>query len=305
MTKIILLSFFFLVVLLSCNTQENLDSSFQFLENEEEVELWEDSSLLFCYQKKQKSLNGKYARNNYIHPLMSLDGDTLTEDFPSDHPHHRGVFFAWHQIYIDTQKVSDSWSLNNFTSDIINLDTKIVKNIAELNTQLLWKSPLFKNGEPYIEENTQISVYPLTNNIRKIDFKVSLIALTSGVRIGGADNEKGYGGFSLRIKMPDGLVFTSDSGEVAPQNLQINAGPSMDFSAPFGKNEELSGITLLCHKDSPNYPQPWILRKKNSMQNIVFPGRNTIPISMSDTLSLKYTLIIHRGLTDNNNTSKI
>ena len=28
------------------------------------------------------------------------DGQVLTEDFPADHLHHRGIFWAWHQVYV-------------------------------------------------------------------------------------------------------------------------------------------------------------------------------------------------------------
>ena len=49
---------------------------------------------VMIYQRKHKSLDGKYTRANYIHPLYGLDGEVLTEDFPRDHPHHRGVFWA-------------------------------------------------------------------------------------------------------------------------------------------------------------------------------------------------------------------
>jgi AcrR family transcriptional regulator len=37
----------------------------------------------------------KFRRSCYIHPLYGLDGEVMTEDFPVDHRHHRGVFWAW------------------------------------------------------------------------------------------------------------------------------------------------------------------------------------------------------------------
>jgi len=287
-------------MLIACSKKQDISSPFVFNKNEDGIELWEDSSLVFFYQQKPKSLNGKYSRNNYIHPLMSLDGDTLTEDFPADHLHQRGVFWAWHQIYIDTQHVSDSWSLENFISDVTTVNTITTDTQAKMEVKVLWKSPVFHNGKPYIEENTRITVDHIKKGTREIDFEISLLALTPGVKIGGSDDEKGYGGFSLRIKMPDGLIFTSDSGPITPQNLQIAAGPWMDFSAPYGINGEMSGITLICRPGSPNFPQPWILRQKDSMQNSVFPGREPVGLSMSDPLILNYRLIIHPNTAERN-----
>ena len=294
-TKIVLFSFFILLLLLGCSQHESNEASFVFIENDESVELLENNNLVFCYQKKDKSMDGKFTRNNYIHPLMSIDGDTLTEDFPPDHLHHRGIFWAWHQIYIDTLHVSDSWALNNFKSEIVSVENKIINNIAELSTRVFWESPLFNNGKPYVEENTKIVVSPLSNGTRKINFNITLNALTNGVKIGGSENEKGYGGFSLRIKMPDELKFRSKDGTVTPQNLQINAGSWMKFSAPFGKSGKIGSIKLVCDKDSPNYPQPWILRQHRSMQNVVFPGRELVEIPLNKPLKLSYTIYIERN----------
>ena len=38
------------------------------------------------------------ARSSYIHPLYGLDGEMLTDDFPKDHYHHRGLFWAWPRV---------------------------------------------------------------------------------------------------------------------------------------------------------------------------------------------------------------
>jgi len=169
-------------MLIACSKKQDISSPFVFNKNEDGIELWEDSSLVFFYQQKPKSLNGKYSRNNYIHPLMSLDGDTLTEDFPADHLHQRGVFWAWHQIYIDTQHVSDSWSLENFISDVTTVNTITTDTQAKMEVKVLWKSPVFHNGKPYIEENTRITVDHIKKGTREIDFEISLLALTPGVK---------------------------------------------------------------------------------------------------------------------------
>ena len=119
--------------------------------------------------------------------------------------------------------------------------------------------------------------------------------MVPSVQIGGSDDEKGYGGFCTRVKMPDGLIFTSTEGPVKPQNTQINAGPWMDISGDYGMKRETCGLTILCHPSTPNYPAPWILRQKGSMQNIVFPGRERIIVPMEKPIVLRYRLIIHNG----------
>ena len=277
----------------------NRQSAFKFVQNEQGIELLENNQRILFYQKAVKTIDGKFARNNYIHPLYTLSGDTLTEDFPDDSPsshlHHRGIFWAWHQLYAGKQNLGDGWELEDFIIDIVALNAQAAAEHATINIKATWQSPNFQNKKPYIEENTAITVYPTTRNTRIIDFEIALLALVPEVRIGGSNDDKGYGGFSARIKMPDGLIFTGESGTVTPQRLQISAGSWMDFSAPYEKSGELSGLTILCHPSLPNFPQPWILRQKKSMQNPVFPGEKPISLSMDKPIILRYRLVLHKG----------
>jgi len=50
----------------------------------------------------------RYWRSCYIHPLYGVDGDVLTGDFQRDHPHHRGVFWAWPRCAVGDRSV-DEW----------------------------------------------------------------------------------------------------------------------------------------------------------------------------------------------------
>ncbi|MDP7251477.1 MAG: PmoA family protein [Planctomycetota bacterium] len=52
--------------------------------------------LTYNYGKQLKEgVHEKYTRSCYIHPLFDLGGRPLTDDFPKDHFHHRGVFWTW------------------------------------------------------------------------------------------------------------------------------------------------------------------------------------------------------------------
>jgi hypothetical protein len=282
-----------LIAAFGCNAERK--SSFAFRENEQGVELQESGKPVFFYQRTPKSLTGQYVCNNYLHPLYSIAGDTLTQEFPADHPYHRGIFWAWHQLYIGKTKAGDGWMMDSITQDVANVRSGVKKSLARIALDVFWKSSVWQNGKPFVHEHTTITVHPLHADMRIIDFEISLRALVQEVSIGGSDDEKGYGGFCTRIRMPSDLVFTSAKGPVVPQNLQIEAGPWMDFSATFGKNGQKSGIAILCHPETPNYPAPWILRQVTSMQNVVFPGRKKIALSADEPVILKYRLIVHNG----------
>lgn len=286
----------FITVIMTCYSSPEMQKSpFFFTETDQGIELVENGNPVFFYQRKPKSLTGQYVCSNYLHPLYGINGDILTEEFPPDHPYHRGIFWAWHQLYVNNNSLGDGWINDGISQDVVNVQTEKSKDRAQLNLEVMWKSSTFQNGKSFMNENTSIIIHKLESNIRKIDFEITLKPLVPGFQIGGSADEKGYGGFCARIKLPDGLIFTSENGPTTPQDLQIKAGPWMDFSADFGKNSEVSSLTILCHPSTPNYPESWILRQKGSMQNIVFPGQNLISIAMDKPAVLRYRIIIHNG----------
>jgi len=282
----------------------------EIIESPQGFTITEGKAEVMFYQRQHKSLNGKYSRADYIHPLYGLDGEVLTEDFPADHPHHRGVFWAWHQVWIGEKRLGDSWAATDFFWDVY--DTEIFEPDSRsrvLKVHVHWKSPLWTdaNGKQkaFVREVTTIRVYRAQDDIRKVDFQISLLALEDDVRIGGSEDDKGYGGFTTRIRLPDGLSFTGTNGPVEPQRVSVEAGPWLDFSGTFHKDGRVSGLAILCHNSSPGYPQQWILRRKGSAQNPVYPGRNPILLSRDKPLILRYRLIIHRGNVNHVNLDKL
>ena len=259
------------------------------------VEVEEDSSIVFIYHKKPRTLNGEYVCNNYIHPLFNLDGDVLTEEFPPDHPFHRGIFWAWHQLYVNDIRLGDGWTNDSIAQDVVNVRNELRKESVLLKLDVQWRSLVYGGGKPFMDEKTTITVHKLDSCIRKIDFEITLRALVRGLQVGGSADEKGYGGFCIRLRIPDSLIFTSENGPVTPQLLQVEAGPWMDFSGRFGLVPVFSGVTIIRHPDMPDYSSPWILRQKGSMQNTVYPGRERISIPVDKPVVLRYRILIHKG----------
>jgi hypothetical protein len=275
-----------------CNVQR---SGFEFRQTDQGIELNENGKPVFFYQKVPKSLTGEYICTNYIHPLYNLKGDVLTEEFPADHPFHRGVFWTWHQIYIDTTSIGDGWINKGISQDVVKVLTEKKNGQAVINLEVLWNSDSLPAGEPFMREKTSIIVHPSESDIRKIDFTIELDALIAKLEIGGSADAKGYGGLCLRLNIPDSMVFTSVNGTVTPQELQVSASPWMDFSGAFSDDQNKTGIAILCHPGNPLFPSPWILRQKGSMQNAVYPGKERIRLEMNKPLVLRYRLIIHNG----------
>lgn len=296
-----------LLLLLSCNVHTQ---SLSVEHTAEGVLVKQGEEKVLFYQKETKSKEGKYPRANYVHPLYGIDGAELTEDFPADHLHHRGIFWAWHQVIIGEKNIGDTWECKDFEWDVLTLGHQQEnKGALSLHTQVLWKSPLYTTVQggkkPFLKEETKITVHPKTKNHRVIDFEISLLALVPDLKLGGSDDQKGYGGFSVRMKMPEDIRFVSKEGEIVPSAGQVNAGQWVNISGSLAANSGKAGMVIMRYPNHPLHPQPWILRKSGSMQNPVYPGR--IPVSISDKKPtiLKYRLVVYKGLLSENEINRI
>ena len=276
-------------------------SSFRSVENEDGILILEDDQKLLFYQRKTKSLDGRFPRANYVHPLYDLDGNVLTEDFPDDHLHHRGIFWTWHQLFVGDKRIGDPWIAKDSIWDVVDVKFAIEKESCEMTASILWKSPLWADDsgqpKPLVTETTTIRIHRAEANHRMIDFRIQLLAMEKDVRIGGSEDKKGYGGFCTRVRLPDDIRFTGRAGAVTPKVTAVEAGPWMEMTGAFVKSRQ-GGITILCHPTLPGFPQRWILRNRNSMQNPVYPGREAVLLSQTRALDLNYRLVIHRGEVD-------
>lgn len=255
-----------------------------------------DSVLLFV--TRTKSLDGKYARSDYIHPLWGFGGNRLTLDFPDDHPHHRGVFWAWRRISVTGKYAGDSWVIKEFSWDI--KEVKINRqgdSLLVIIAKTYWFTGERMNEKgirrPFVEENIRIFIHKKQVHFRIIDIEIGLRALMKAVAVAGYDNESELSGFSIRIKTPDDLMFETLTGRVKPQWPAMKAGPWVDMSGTMKPGCDRSGLAILTNKDNPTPKDTWNLRQKDSMQNVVFPGRNPYILPTDDFLFLKYRLLIH------------
>ncbi|KAA2218344.1 DUF6807 family protein [Maribacter flavus] len=262
----------------------------------------EGKDSVLVYQKEPKSLNGSYERANYIHPLFSLDGVSITEDFPEDHLHHRGIFWAWHQLYINRKRIGDGWEVKDFEWNVINTSETAVRNGAiTLKNEVLWESEVYLDQDgakiPFVSETNWITVYPRKGNYRVVDIKIQLYPLFDSISIGGSEDEKGYGGFSARVRLSEDVMFKDSEGKITPENTPVPGKNWINILSRVGKDKTPYGLTIIPSKDNLPHPNPWILRSQNSMQNAVypFPGANPVPLSRESPLVLKYRLVVHDG----------
>ena len=262
-------------------------------------QFFEDGQPVMFYRTATKDLNGEYGRADYVHPLIGLDGQVITEDFPKDHLHHRGIFWTWHQLLIKGKSMGDAWLCKDFIWDVRAVSVlEQGPDMAALQATVLWKSPLWKDGrKAMVEETVTLRLHRREGNCRVIDFSIGLQALQADTWLGGSDDVKGYGGLTARIATPDNTIFTSAIGRVEPKNTPVFGGPWMNLTGTL--DGKPYGAAILQHPDNPLFPEAWILRHSkrfSNMQNPVYPWRHPVKLPTETPTVLQYRLILHKGI---------
>ncbi len=267
--------------------------------NDDGILIVDGNNNVLKYQAEPKNKDGKFERCNYIHPIWGFDGKVLTEDFPADHLHHRGVFWAWHQVWIGDKRIGDPWEIIDFEQEVLELEYfKQTDGSVQIKTEVEWLSNKWKKDGvkiPYLSEATLITVHPSQGNVRKIDFEIKLLALEDDLRIGGSEDEKGYSGFSVRMALPNDITFLGPSGEIAPEVTAVKSNGYVNFFGSVGNENSKGGIVMVDNSKNPDYPQNWILRERNSMQNAAWPGSKVVAVSKTNPLVLNYSLLVYSG----------
>jgi len=263
-------------------------SGLHFQEENGKVSLYNGDELIFSYQVESKSHQGQYPRANYIHPLNDFSGNSITEDFPEDHLHHRGIFWTWHQLYLNGQSLADPWMCEGISWKVHNVKHRVKKEKAIMTSTVDWL--IGEERQNLVREEVEVA-YQGAEDHYLLDFNIKLSSLQNNVSIGGSDDNKGYGGFSPRLALGDQVTFSDASGTVTPDNEQVQAGNWMVVS-DIGVDE--LDVAIMYHPASTAALQGWILRAKGSMQNPVWPGRERAVLNQGDQVEMIARLVVFR-----------
>lgn len=239
----------------------------------------------------------RYARSSYVHPLYSLDGQALTEDFPRDHRHHHGLFWAWPVVEVRGARTSN-WEPGEpplrprFVEVIM---TGVSGAGARLVVRNAWR---LGDAEDVAEETVTIVARPATPQGRAIDVEIALRPVGGEIALRGtpADN-KGYGGLCFRGVAEDGQgrdvfrgsVMTTDQG---PLEADSTGRPFRwaDLSTP------ALGLAVFVPPDHPASPLPWLVRNSYAgILNPCWPGLAGATLAPGGTVTLRYRIYVHRG----------
>jgi Methane oxygenase PmoA len=235
-------------------------------------------------------------RSCYLHPVYAPDGTVLTDDFNRDHPHHRGIFWAWEVITADG-KTDDIWTVKGFRQKFVRWEGRDADRPA---ARLALENGWYDGERKFVKEEVEILVQPEAHNQRILDFILRFEAVDQPVVIVGTpDQSKGYGGFSFRGAPRDGgaakTTILTDQGVLEKDGVMARH-PWAEISGSF--NGTPAGFRIEDHPTNPGYPKNgWLMRHGFGLLNVSYPGLEPVTLQPGKPLVLKYRVILFVGKT--------
>ena len=230
------------------------------------------------------------ARSSYVHPLYGLDGEVLTDDFPKDHYHHRGLFWAWPHVRIGGRHY-DLWMLKGIEHRFEHwLAREAGADGATLGVENGW----FVGNRKVVREQVWIRTPPSGNDERVLDIELTWVPLAEPLTLEGAEG-KSYGGLTLRFAPRTNTVITTPLGQ-GEKDLTITRLPWADLSARFAGREQPSGAAIFIAPDHPDFPPEWLTRHYGVLC-LGWPGVKPKTFQPGETIRCRYRVWIHRGAT--------
>lgn len=271
-------------------------AEFAIQDNQKSLTVLENGAPVLVYNYAPvavpEGVDRKFVRSCYVHPLYGLDGEVLTQDFPWDHRHHRGLFWAWPECTAGGRRM-DVWLAN----DVKQRHREWVKREATDGQAVLsavngWS---FEDSpdKDVVREEVTLTVLPADDKGRAIDFAIKLTNVSDELVVVEGAKNKGYGGLCYRPHSDfKPFTFTTALG-VSEQDALSCDTPWADVS--WTRSGKTRGVAIFQNPSNPEYPFPgWIFRHY-AFLGVSWPHEQKHELNPGQSFQLKYRVYVHRG----------
>jgi len=256
--------------------------------------LWEGDQPVLVYRHgviRRDDRPADRARSTYVHPLYGLDGEVLTDDFPDDHHHHRGLFWAWPHVTIAGRN-HDLWALSGIEQ---RFERWLARDTGPGGALLGVENGWYAGNRRVMGERLWFTILPRTDNARAVDLDATWTPGPDPVTLAGAEG-KSYGGLTLRFAPRRNTVITTPLGSDT-NDLYITRLPWTDLSGSFAESANPSGVALFVAPDHPGYPPTWLTRHYGVLC-LGWPGVEPQTFQPAEPIRARYRAWVHRGRPD-------
>ena len=251
--------------------------------------------VVFRYMTK-KPADSKLTANSVccLFPVNTPSGERAVDFAPDDHPHHRGVFLAWHST--KGKEKADFWGWGEWAPTegrvIENRSVKLVRadakgGLVQVHNEWMVDKEVMIREETLFLARQQGRAYVIDVGTR----------LTPTVDV--TLDQTAFGGFCAKTRKDGKAVYTSPKGPVKlPDPHHLKPQTNWPAAAWYDRTIKLDsgktiGLAVINHPDNP--PTTWHNLPPIAMINpcIVAPG--PVTIKKDGLLHLRYRLVAHDG----------
>lgn len=196
-----------------------------------------------------------FAKNGHIHPMRTPLGRLVTDDFPPDHAHQHGIFFAWVNTTFEGRPV-DFWNQAKKLGSVEHV--KILETVSgpvfgQFKVKLRHSDLTAPDGpKPVLEEIWTIRAYNVADPFL-VDLKSEQRCVADTPLV---INEYHYGGMGLRGArewyQQDGSGFLTSTGKTRDGGNHTRAR----WVITHGQSEgQPAAVAVLAHPDNFRAPQ--------------------------------------------------
>jgi hypothetical protein len=225
----------------------------------------------------------QYRRACYAHPVYAPDGTVVTDDFPKDHPHHRGLCWSWPIVKFDG-RTHDVWAVSGMHQRFV----KWKRRAAEARRAVLHvENGWFVGAKQAVREDVELVVHAARAGRRAIDLNLEFEAVGEPVEIAGRE-VKGYGGFGVRFAPRTETVIRTERG-VEEKDTDLVRHPWAELEGVFQGRR--AGMRIEDDARNPGSPAAWCLRHYGYIAPNC-PGLASIVLRPGAPLQLRYRITV-------------
>ncbi len=200
-----------------------------------------------------------FRRGGYIHPVFTPSGRAITDDYPADHRHHHGIWFAWTKTEFEGRH-PDFWNMGDGTGTVefVALDATWSGAVfAGFKSRLRSVDLSAPKPKPVLNEEWEVNVYRVGQGQTAYSMFDVVVTQTGATTSPLLLPEYRYGGIGFRghsewLDKSNCFFLTSEGKDRANGN-----GTRARWCHIGGRiGGKFAGIAILDHPTNFRAPQP-------------------------------------------------
>jgi hypothetical protein len=259
-----------------------------------------------AFPPNRPDLTPIFQRGGYIHPVLSPSGKQITDDYPSNHKHHHGIWFAWTHTEFEGRQ-PDFWNMGDGKGFVkfVSLDQTwsgpvhagfisqhrqmdLTEGTEKPKTALLetWNVKLYAMGDdakqPYFVFDMEITDTCAHGPVKLPQYRYGGIGVRGNWAWNGRDK--------LNFLNSEGMTDRSKGDKNETVGRWAHMGGSL--------NGALTGIAILGHPGNVHAPQPQRIHPTEPFLNFAPQQAGDMEIAPARPLTLRYRFVVADGAPD-------